>query len=309
MVGNMAETMSDCIQESRTSSSDTRWPRISIITPSYNQGQYIEETILSVLGQQYPNLEYIIMDGGSTDNSCDIIRKYEKYLAYWVSEKDGGQSDAINRGFARATGEIVAWLNSDDLYMPGTLSYVASRLTVGRPELLFGNSIYFWDGTGNAHGTDVVGKHRTMDLRLADYIIQPSTFWTREAWQSVGALETELVYVFDWDWFIRALDVAVTFKADDRILSLYRFHSAHKTGAGGAPRSEELASIYGRYAGSGYKQLFERCLKRRNAIQKCRYWIHRLRLSKLEIMALRTVFPVVFRNFSRRELKHILMML
>src|SRR5687768_13083798 len=100
-------------------------PKISIITPSYNQGRFIEETILSVINQNYPNLEYIIIDGGSTDNTVEIIRKYEQHLAYWVSEKDGGQSEAINKGFKKATGDIVCWINSDDFFMPGALSKVA----------------------------------------------------------------------------------------------------------------------------------------------------------------------------------------
>lgn len=101
--------------------------RISIITPSFNQGEYIEETIRSVLLQEYPNLEYIVIDGGSTDNTVPIITKYERWLSYWVSEKDRGQTHAINKGFRRATGEILAWLNSDDVYAPGALSYVSEK--------------------------------------------------------------------------------------------------------------------------------------------------------------------------------------
>jgi glycosyltransferase involved in cell wall biosynthesis len=104
-------------------------PKISIITPSYNQGHFIEETITSVLDQGYPNLEYIIMDGGSKDNTVEVIKKYEKHITYWVSERDKGQSDAINKGFARATGDVINWLNSDDYYAKGTLQKVGEVFT------------------------------------------------------------------------------------------------------------------------------------------------------------------------------------
>ena len=118
------------------------WPRITIVTPNYNQGQFIEETIRSVLLQGYPNLEYIIIDGGSTDNSVEIVKKYEQYLAYWVSEPDRGQSHAINKGFERCTGDYVAWMNSSDCYMPGALQYIFGNSKINNSDFIYGISTY-----------------------------------------------------------------------------------------------------------------------------------------------------------------------
>jgi len=284
-------------------------PRISVVTPSLDQGRYLEETIRSVLGQEYPNLEYIIIDGGSSDGSVDIIRKYEHRLAYWVSESDDGQAPAINKGFARATGDILAWLNSDDLYLPGALAHVASTLDPGREELLFGNSLHFTEGSTLAFTSNVRWGHQAQDLRLVDYIVQPSTFWTRRAWLRTGPLDPSLVFGFDWEWFIRAADAGVVFRPDDKMLAIYRMHAASKTGTGGERRRRELGAIYRRHAGARYERLFLRCCARRSLILWIATWLRRTKLARFQTRFFKAVFPLLFRGFSRREVSDIIAML
>lgn len=181
------------------------WPRISIVTPSFNQGNFLEETIRSVILQNYPNLEYIIIDGGSTDNSIEVIKKFEPWLSYWISEKDKGQSYAINKGWARSSGEILAWLNSDDMLTPGALLDVA---TFWKQDNSFGfiNGITeFIDENsrliGNVFGSEfnLLETIRTSNNKVA----QPSTFISRPALESVGFLDNRLNMSMDWDLWLR----------------------------------------------------------------------------------------------------------
>jgi len=283
-------------------------PKITVVTPSLNQGRFLEDTILSVLGQQYPNLEYIILDGGSTDGSVAIIRKYESNLAYWVSEQDGGQAAAINSGFARASGDILCWLNSDDMYLPGTLLHIAARLDPEKSELLFGNCLHFIEDTSITYGSSVRRNHEQTDLALTDYVIQPSTFWTRKAWQQTGILDETLHFGFDWEWLLRARKSGVAFLPEDKYLSVYRIHKDHKTGTGGERRRKELAVIYGRHAGVHYERLYSRACASRS-LAAVRKWIRRARLTAIESRLLKVMFPRLFRGFRRNEVRDVITML
>lgn len=201
--------------------------KISIITPSYNQVKYLEQTILSVLNQNYPNLEYIIIDGGSTDGSVEIIKKYEKQLSYWESEKDTGQSNAINKGFKKATGEIVAWLNSDDLYFPYTLNMVAkSHSENPRIDLIYGDVENFYP-----NGSSNLFIHKPFDLidflsRVS--IHQPAVFWKRKILDEIGYLDESLHYLMDYDLWMR---IFLNYKTlhISQPLAQFRVHSDSKT--------------------------------------------------------------------------------
>ncbi len=235
------------------------YPKISIITPSYNQGQYLEDTILSVLGQQYPNLEYLIYDAESTDSSIDIIKKYENQLTYWVSEKDQGQADAINKGFERCTGDILMWLNSDDMLMPNVLSFVAENYLENGHGIYFGNCIHFKESAKKgvrSHGSNIIKNFKSKVLESKDTIIQPSSFWSRSVWLSNGVLNKKFHFGFDWEWFLRAKKNEISFYPLNKPISLYRIHDAHKTGVGGKGRQEELYEIFSIYS-THYAKLYD----------------------------------------------------
>jgi glycosyltransferase involved in cell wall biosynthesis len=205
-------------------------PKISIITPSFNQGQYIEQTILSVLGQDYPNLEYIIIDGGSTDGSVDIIKKYEKHLKYWISEPDMGQTDAINKGFSHCTGEIFNWLNSDDFLEPGALHAIAKAYRTGAT-VIAGRIKHFIEGSDKTwfERTKVfsnVGK--TIATSTSG---QPGTFFSLKSIKAFFPLPVHLRYVMCQDlWIQYLLENGVhQFIAVDDLLVHFRRHAKSKT--------------------------------------------------------------------------------
>ena len=208
-------------------------PRISIVTPSYNQGAFIEQTIRSVLDQEYPDLEYIVIDGGSNDNSVDIIRKYSDALTSWVSEPDRGQSHAINKGFAQASGDIFGWLNSDDRLEPGCLEVVADAF-MRNPET----------GVFVGHGRKVDTAGETVYYKKPDELtferlcgwmnggnfMQPSCFFRRSAWESAGPLDEDIHIAMDVDLWLRMIK-KVEFRPIDRLLSSAVAHEAAKTTA------------------------------------------------------------------------------
>jgi glycosyltransferase involved in cell wall biosynthesis len=202
---------------------------VSIVTPSFNQSQYLEETIRSVLLQGYPDLEYIVIDGGSSDGSLEIIKKYEPWLAYWVSQPDRGQSHALNKGFGRATGEIYAWLNSDDTYQPNGLN-IAARHLVQRPAagMVYGHANVI-DPQGLLITTWLASKfHLKEQLFQYQYIPQQSAFFRRTAFEQVGAIDETFYYTMDYDLWLR-LGRAFQVEHISHILSNYREHHTSKT--------------------------------------------------------------------------------
>jgi glycosyltransferase involved in cell wall biosynthesis len=182
------------------------YPKISIVTPCYNSGKYLEETIISILQQGYPNLEYIIIDGGSTDNSIDIINKYQNQLTYWISEKDNGMYDAIQKGFLNSTGEIMAWINADDLYHKQSFSIIAEIFSsFSCINWLVGASTQ-WDEHGRCINISQSRKFTRYDFLIGDFkwLQQESCFWRRSLWEKAGAyVDTALLYAGDLDLWIR----------------------------------------------------------------------------------------------------------
>ena len=204
-------------------------PLVSIITPSFNQAQFLEETIRSVLAQDYPNLEYILVDGGSTDGSLEIIQCYADRLAWWVSEPDRGQTDALNKGFARARGEVFAWLNSDDTYLPGAISQAVACLEVHPQAALVYGDADLIDEQGRVLGpfparqTDL--KHM---LRGSVHIPQQASFFRGSLWPKVGPLDPSFYFAMDYDLWLRLAGHGIFVYTPQRWAN-FRLHGGAKT--------------------------------------------------------------------------------
>jgi len=227
-------------------------PLVSIVTPSLNQARFIEATISSVLAQDYPRIEYIVADGGSTDGTLEILRRHGDRLT-WFSEPDRGQSDAINKGFSRAHGQILAWLNSDDTYLPHAVSAAVNHLVAhGDCAMVYGEG-YLIDETGRVTGR--FPATRPFDLwqlvYVSDFILQQTAFFRHGAFEAVGGLDESLHWGMDWDLFIR---IGKRFRVDrlpDYMANLREYRTA-KTASGGVARLRELARVMRRHGSWRY---------------------------------------------------------
>ena len=238
-------------------------PLVSIVTPSFNQVQFLEETLLSILDQDYPRLECIVVDGGSTDGSLEIIERYAARLAHWISEADLGQADAINKGFASARGQIFAWLNSDDTYLPGAISeaveYLKSHPQVG---MVYG-SAYYIDAGGRrigrypARSTDYRGLRRGVNN-----VTQQAMFFRSALWRMVGPLDASFYYAMDYDLWVR-LAAVTPIAFHNRDWANFRLHGESKSMLAASRAWPEILRVHFRDGGSRFSILYAKYLLRR----------------------------------------------
>jgi len=223
-------------------------PKISVVTPTYNQGDFIEETIRSVLLQRYPNTEYIVIDGGSTDKSLSVIKQYASWIDHWISEEDEGQSDAINKGLEWASGDILAWLNSDDYYAAGALN------AVGRKFQKYSNDVGALVGTGHKinKNKNIIYTPEGSDLTYEAFLhwmsggsfMQPACFFRRAAWEECGPLRTDLQYAMDVDLWLKMARLYRFERIDKTLSYAYRHEGAKTTGERQRWRAEVILQLY-----------------------------------------------------------------
>ncbi|NNM34322.1 MAG: glycosyltransferase [Gemmatimonadetes bacterium] len=231
------------------------WPLVTVVTPSYNQAHFLEETVRSVLLQGYPRLEYMIVDGGSTDGSVEVIQKYAPWLAYGVSEKDDGQSDAINKGFARATGDVQAWLNSDDVYFADTLGQAVAEMDRQNADIVIGGMEKFmvrgddYVALSHTSGADGVPIHaypifRDEAKNQAFHFMQPPMFWRSWVWERTEGLNRDFHWVMDIEWCTRAVEVGARVGTCRSLFARFRLHGASKTELFNHKQHREQSDFY-----------------------------------------------------------------
>jgi glycosyltransferase involved in cell wall biosynthesis len=275
-------------------------PKISVITPTFNQGAFIEKTINSVLSQNYPNLEFIIIDGGSTDNTVEIIKKYEKQLTYWVSEPDRGQGHAINKGMALGTGEYLTWLNSDDWYLPNALfeinkafnDYPEASIIVGIGESvnLEGRIIYdFPPGLK-------IDNLTLLSWFSGTWFLQPASVFKRSVWEKCGPLNEEEHLVFDLELWLKASEAGFTFQPIDKTLAQALVHPDAKTTAMSWRTYVEGAILLERFGASGkIKYEAERLLNEIENMTKSLKWYEENHSKMLSHPLVRLIRPLAKR--------------
>jgi glycosyltransferase involved in cell wall biosynthesis len=252
-------------------------PLVSIVTPSFNQGAFLEQTIRSVLDQDYPRIEYIVVDGGSTDSSPEIIRRYAGRLARWVSEPDLGQADAINKGFAAAAGEVFAWLNSDDTYNPGAVAEAVNFLQANPAIGMVYGSAYYIDEQGKRVGRYPAKQTNYQGLRRGvNNVCQQSMFFRAELWRRVGPLDPSFYYAMDYDLWVR-LAAAAPIAFVPRYWANFRLHSESKSMTAAAQAWPEIIRVHFRDGGSVFSVIYAKYVLRR-LLEPIMPWRMRLRL-------------------------------
>jgi len=231
------------------------WPVITVVTPSFNQAEFLEETIRSVLLQGYPRLEYMVVDGGSSDGSVEVMEKYAPWLAFGVSEKDDGQSDAINKGLGRATGDVQAWLNSDDVYFPDALGQALQEMDRQEVDIVIGGMEKFMVRGGDyvalsrTSGADGVPVHAYPIFRAEEknrpfHFMQPPMFWRRWVWEQTEGLNPDFHWVMDIEWCTRAVEVGAKVGTCRSLFARFRLHGASKTELFNHKQHREQSTFY-----------------------------------------------------------------
>jgi Glycosyl transferase family 2 len=224
-------------------------PRISIVTPSYNHGPFVKQTIDSVLDQNYPNLGYFVQDGASTDNTIEILKSYGDRLG-WKSEPDGGQGCAINLGFRRVAGDIMGYLNSDDMLLPGSLNYIAQVFQQDPTlDIVYGHRLCV-NQEGREIAVWLLPQHNHEAIKWADFIPQETMFWRRRVWDAIGPFDETFHYALDWEFILRAQAKGFKFKRVPRFLACFRVYANQKTTANLAVGQKESDILRQRYLGS-----------------------------------------------------------